>query len=308
MPHARFKSLVFVLLYLLAIGAGLILAMSLLLIVLVLLVKLAPKTFISPTSDAEQLTHWAQDLANNFTMQLIVFSPLTVVFLLVVIAVTVLFWTRIHRAPLLKLGLRRHPPSLFVPLAWLLGFAPSAGGLAAGLHKSFTDLSWPDPLTYAGMIAGVILLGVLTSAIMEISFRGYVLQVLEQGWGSLPALIISSLAYSVPSIVSGTPANRTMVIFFLALLLGYAFMTTRSLWISGALSAGWGAGALVVEMPFRLNDSHGRQVLDTYHSTVQASVLELFTLLIIAVLFLLMARRYAEAKLPLTTIRPAPPR
>ena len=281
--------------------------MSLLLIVLVLFVKLAPKTFISSTSDAEQLRHWAQDLANNFTIQLIVFSPLTVVFLLVVIAVTVLFWTRFHRAPLLKLGLRRHPRSLFVPLACLLGFAPSAGGLAAGLHQSFTTLNWPDPLTYAGMFAGVIFLGVLTSAIMEISFRGYVLQVLEQGWGSLLALIISSLMYSVPSLVFGTPANRTMVIFFLALLLGYAFMTTRSLWVSGALSAGWSAGAMVVEMPFRLNDSHGMQLLESYYSTTQASVLEFLTILITSVLFLLAARRHGYGKLPSTPTRPALP-
>ncbi len=289
MPRlGRAKSLALVLIYFLTITVGTIIGM-------VLIVALALEILSVSTNYTEQIDSLLEGLAGNYALQFIIVSPLAVIPLFVVTGVTCLFWTRIHRASLLELGLRRPPRSLFAPLALLAGFAPSAAGLAMGLNRSFDNLNWEEPLTYSGAFAGVLFISMSAGVAGEISFRGYALQVLERSWGSKSALVLSTLLFSAPNLVIGPYYHRTVTLFLLGLLLGYAFMITRSLWISSALSVGWVAGNMVVEMPFHINDIHGTQLLDIHYSTIQAIAIEFLGLLITAVLFFLIAKRYAKA-------------
>ena len=89
------------------------------------------------------------------------------------------------------------------------------------------------------------------AAAEEALFRGYAFQALVQGIGAWPAVLLSSAAFALahmrnPSVDAVALAN----IFAAGIMLGWAYLRTRSLWFCTALHLGWNwAMSAVLEFP-----------------------------------------------------------
>jgi uncharacterized protein len=104
------------------------------------------------------------------------------------------------------------------------GFAPDGG----------------SALDYALSLGWTLLYFWLAAAYEEIWFRGYGFQALVEGMGAWPSVIASSALFSLlhaanPNFDIAAFAN----IFLAGVMLGLAYLRTRSLWFATALHAGW---------------------------------------------------------------------
>ena len=83
------------------------------------------------------------------------------------------------------------------------------------------------------------IVAVLPVLIEEPVFRGLVLRCAELRYGSVPALLISSVVFTALHYSPGTPLqpSRLILVFLLGLALGAAYILTRRLWLGIGLHA-----------------------------------------------------------------------
>jgi membrane protease YdiL (CAAX protease family) len=138
-------------------------------------------------------------------------------------------------------------------LGLLLGMG--AIGVAAGVLAVAGSARWvaeggsvPE---YVAALGRAFAFFAVAAAAEEALFRGYGFQALVQGIGAWPAVLLSSAAFALaharnPSVDAVALAN----IFAAGVMLGWAYLQTRSLWFCTALHLGWNwAMSAVLEFP-----------------------------------------------------------
>jgi uncharacterized protein len=127
-----------------------------------------------------------------------------------------------------------------------VGFAVGAALIAGAALLLFVTGSAafvPDegsPAGYVNALLWSLLFFYLAAAAEEVLFRGYAFQALVEAIGVWPALVGSSATFAFfhsanPNVNAIALAN----IFLAGLVLGLAYLRTRSLWFATALHAGW---------------------------------------------------------------------
>ncbi len=167
--------------------------------------------------------------ANGWGQLLVRAVPTLVAYLLLVLLVE-------RRRPS-EMTLRKLPLQAATGLAVgvvLLGVVIGIIGLAGSYHVSGTngDVAWLPMILMVGLGAGIS---------EEIVFRGVLLRIVEEGLGSWFALLLSALLFGLVHL--GNP-NATLwsaiaIAIEAGILLGTAYMATRSLWLCMGLHAAW---------------------------------------------------------------------
>ncbi|HEX9939001.1 MAG TPA: type II CAAX endopeptidase family protein [Longimicrobium sp.] len=149
----------------------------------------------------------------------------------------------LDRRPLGALG---YPADRAAPRDTGLGFALGGGAIAlaavvltvAGTVRWVADSgTWPE---YVAALARALLLFTVAAAAEEAMFRGYAFQALVQGIGAWPAVLASSALFAVAHL--GNPnvdAVGLANIFLAGVMLGWAYLRTRSLWFATGVHVGW---------------------------------------------------------------------
>jgi hypothetical protein len=127
-----------------------------------------------------------------------------------------------------------------------LGFALGGGAIAAaaGVLAVAGTARWVadggSAPEYVAALGQGLLFFAVAGAAEEALFRGYAFQALVQGIGAWPALLLSSALFALgharnPSVDWVALAN----IFLAGVMLGAAYLRTRSLWFCTGLHLGW---------------------------------------------------------------------
>jgi membrane protease YdiL (CAAX protease family) len=149
----------------------------------------------------------------------------------------------VDRRPLGALGFAADPA---MPRDAGLGFALGAGaiGLACGVLAVAGPARWVadggSATEYVAALAQGVLFFAVAAAAEEALFRGYAFQALVQGIGAWPALLLSGALFALaharnPNVDPVALAN----IFLAGVMLGAAYLRTRSLWFCTAVHLGW---------------------------------------------------------------------
>lgn len=163
------------------------------------------------------------------------------------------YWGYVHFAE------KRHPTELgikpgSIALSALLGVAmialASAVLFACGVYQLNEYRGFNSALFG---VAGVIL---VAATLEEVVFRGVMFQALESAWGTVPALWLQSLIFSVLHIANldsnlGTPElvvtviSGTLIGAFWTVL----FVQSRNIWVVAAHHAAWNFAVLLTGLP-----------------------------------------------------------
>ena len=105
----------------------------------------------------------------------------------------------------------------------------------AGVYRIVGSGGWSD------FIEIVMATGIVAGFIEEVIFRGILFRWIEEFAGSLVALIISSLAFGLLhwGNENATLFSSLAIAVEAGILLGAAYMLTRSLWLAIGIHAGW---------------------------------------------------------------------
>jgi membrane protease YdiL (CAAX protease family) len=136
-----------------------------------------------------------------------------------------------------------------------LGLGAAAIAVAAGVLAVAGSARWVAdagsvPEYVASLGRGLAFFAVAAAA-EEALFRGYAFQALVQGIGAWPAVLLSSAAFALaharnPSVDPVALAN----IFAAGVMLGWAYLRTRSLWFATGVHLGWNwTMSAVLEFP-----------------------------------------------------------
>lgn len=147
------------------------------------------------------------------------------------------------RRPLGALGFAADPGA---PREAGLGFTlgGAAIALAVGVLTVAGTVRWVadsgSGTEYVAALARALLLFTVAAAAEEVLFRGYPFQALVQGIGAWPAVLGSSALFALahwnnPAIDWVALAN----IFLAGVMLGWAYLRTRSLWFCTGVHLGW---------------------------------------------------------------------
>jgi membrane protease YdiL (CAAX protease family) len=178
-------------------------------------------------------------------------------------AAGVLLLRRLDRRPAgaLGFGLTRAAPAE-IGSGLLIGLA--AIGIPVALLAAFGSVRFVAEGGTAGAWIGAVsrdlaVLGVAAAA-EEALFRGYPLQVLVRGVGTVPAVLATSVAFAL---AHGANPNVDVIglvnIFLAGIVLAVAYLRTRSLWFATAVHLGWNWGmASVLDLPVS-----GLEMIDT---------------------------------------------
>lgn len=102
------------------------------------------------------------------------------------------------------------------------------------------DLEPGTPGGYVGTLAWTLAYFTLAAAFEEVIFRGYAFQVLVEAVGAWPTVLVTSALFSLVHMGNpGVNAFALANIFLAGVLLGFAYLRTRSLWFATAVHAGW---------------------------------------------------------------------
>lgn len=136
-----------------------------------------------------------------------------------------------------ELALRKLPtlaPAGFAIGVLLLCVVIGIIWLAGSYHVAGTqaDVPWLPMILMVGLGAGIS---------EEIVFRGVLLRIVEEGLGSWIALLFSALLFGLVHLgnPNATAWSATAIAIEAGLLLGSAYMATRSLWLCMGLHAAW---------------------------------------------------------------------
>ncbi|MBA4160240.1 MAG: CPBP family intramembrane metalloprotease [Gemmatimonadetes bacterium] len=104
---------------------------------------------------------------------------------------------------------------------------------------------------YLAALVGSFLFFAVAAAFEEALFRGYPFQVLVEGIGTWPAVLLSSAVFSWAHAQNPEITVLAFVNIFLAgVLLALAYLRTRSLWFATAVHLGWNwAMAFLLDFP-----------------------------------------------------------
>lgn len=170
----------------------------------------------------------------------------------------------VNRLAIRRLGAKQHddlPLNLTALRDTALGFAGGAAlistcvGLAAlfGVYRiagwgEFAD--WPEVIFLAGVYAGFF---------EELLLRGIVFRWLEELAGSWVALALSALLFGFlhAGNDNATVFSSTAIAIEAGVLLGAAYMLTRSLWLAIGLHAGWNVIQGMWDVPISGMDMDG---------------------------------------------------
>ena len=100
--------------------------------------------------------------------------------------------------------------------------------------------------------AGLI---VVAAMLEEVAFRGVLFRMLESAWGTVPALWLSSLLFSLQHMgnVEGAGLVALLTTFISVTLIGafwtLVFVLTRNLWVVGAHHAAWNYSIMLTGLP-----------------------------------------------------------
>lgn len=100
--------------------------------------------------------------------------------------------------------------------------------------------------------AGLI---VVAAMLEEVAFRGVMFRMLESAWGTVPALWLSSLLFSLQHLGNVEDASlvATLTTLISGVLIGafwaLVFVLTRNLWVVGANHAAWNYSILLTGLP-----------------------------------------------------------
>ncbi len=129
---------------------------------------------------------------------------------------------------------------------WLQGAAIGVAFMAL-IVVIQTVVGWLRPAPDAGTVtgwlgiqAGMVLMFAVAAAAEELMLRGYVFQVLVEGMGAWPAVIVTSVLFAV--IHLGNPNIDAIALVNIALagvILAGVYLRTRSLWVAIGLHWAW---------------------------------------------------------------------
>ena len=147
-----------------------------------------------------------------------------------------LFVRLIERRPLSELAPRPALPQLSMGLA--LGVALFMATMAPLIGLGLYTVNGTNP---AQVLVKPLVIGLVAAVAEELVFRGLLLRLLEERWGSLWALGISSLVFGL---AHGINPGASPIIFLIialeaGLLLGAAWLATRRLWLGIGLHFAW---------------------------------------------------------------------
>ena len=151
-----------------------------------------------------------------------------------------------------------------------LDFAKGAaigGGLIAAVVVVQTLLGWLRPAPDAGTLAGWLAQFVSLAAVLaiaaaaeELLLRGYPFQVLVEGAGVLPAVVLTSVVFAAVHLNNPEVDRVALINVALAgVLFAVAYLRTRSLWVPIGMHWGWNfvmvaffdlpVSGIVIDMP-----------------------------------------------------------
>jgi membrane protease YdiL (CAAX protease family) len=150
----------------------------------------------------------------------------------------------IDRRPLRTFGIgfiphwRRH-----LATGLILAAAMLATLLAGCLIFGHIQIYWSGRQFPAGTELATFGLLLLAAATEELAFRGFPLQILVEGMGTWPAIIAMSALFGAmhrdnPGASLLSTANTALA----GILLSWAYVRTRSLWLSYGIHVGWNVG------------------------------------------------------------------
>jgi membrane protease YdiL (CAAX protease family) len=118
-----------------------------------------------------------------------------------------------------------------------LGLAVAALAVAGTARWVADDGSTPE---YVAALLGAIWFFGVAAAMEEVVFRGYAFQALVQGIGPWPTMLVTSGLFALahrnnPNVDAIALAN----IFVAGVMLGVAYLKTRSLWFATGVHLGW---------------------------------------------------------------------
>lgn len=149
------------------------------------------------------------------------------------------------RRSLSAIGLARAGSGRGLGLGLLLGIALVVPALAVamgagGLRYALEGGTWIEYLATGGWTCLILL---LAAAGEEIGVRGYPLRVLVERWGPWPALVLTSVAFSVLHGANPNVGGLALLNIVLAgALLGVVCLRTGDLWWATGVHAGWNLG------------------------------------------------------------------
>lgn len=163
--------------------------------------------------------------------------------LLAVLAASAVAMAWLERRPVGALGFAPIPEAWRETGGGLLVGGTLIAGAAALLFLTRTAVFVPDAGTagqYIGLLAGTLLFFALAAAVEELIFRGYPFQVLLERFGAVAALLVTSALFALAHAPNPNVSMLGLVNIGLAgVLLGLAYLRTRSLWFATAVHTGW---------------------------------------------------------------------
>ncbi len=170
-------------------------------------------------------------------------APTNLILVLSILGVTWLMTRVFHRKPLSAIGLFLHSGTLKeFGLGCLLGFLMMTG--VAFVERGLGLIEWH----WVGLDTGQVFWTVLASGVSfliaateeELLFRRYPFQVLIQGITFLPATLIFALVFAVLHLMNPhASAFGTINTALVGILLAFAYMKTRGLWLPIGLHFAW---------------------------------------------------------------------
>jgi uncharacterized protein len=151
--------------------------------------------------------------------------------------------TRVDGRPAAAIGFPLAPAAARESLAGL-ALGGAALGAAVLLLVAAGTVQWvADEGTvpeYAAVLGGSLAFFAVAAAVEEALFRGYPFQVLVQGIGVWPAVVVSSALFAA---AHGANAHVDWIalanIFIAGVMLAVAYLKTRSLWFATGVHLGW---------------------------------------------------------------------
>ena len=104
-----------------------------------------------------------------------------------------------------------------------------------------TGSLFDEPLSrVAGVMIGTLVLMISVAVLEETIFRGYILQTLEERFGPVSALIVSSLVFGLIHLLNpGATFAAFLGTLAAGLFIGYTYLVTRRLWLPIGFHFAW---------------------------------------------------------------------
>jgi membrane protease YdiL (CAAX protease family) len=160
----------------------------------------------------------------------------------------------VDQRPVGALGFAAEPAGLRDSAVGTLAGGAMLGAAVVLLAVAGTARWVAEPGTvseYVAALGRALVFFWVAAALEEVLFRGYPFQVLVQGIGTWPTLLVTSALFTY---VHGHNPNVTALalanIFLAGFMLGVAYLRTRSLWFATAVHMGWNwAMAALLDFP-----------------------------------------------------------